>query len=114
MRKTLGFVLLGLAGFLVTTALLTLIYVPGQVKKTPLDVNSDTQLTGRAAYLSEPMTDVRYLSCTVADGTASDGDVVVFDNLTCLWRAAPPPTGSWPGATRPPSASRPTASPPIE
>ena len=91
MRKTLGFVLLGLAGFLVTTALLTLIYVPGQVKKTPLDVNSDTQLTGRAAYLSEPMTDVRYLSRTVADGKASDGDVVVFDNLTCLWRAAPRP-----------------------
>jgi hypothetical protein len=97
MRKTLGFVLLGLAGFLVTTALLTLIYVPGQVKKTPLDVNSDTQLTGRAAYLSEPMTDVRYLSRTVADGTASDGDVVVFDNLTCLWRAAPDSTGSCPG-----------------
>ena len=97
MRKTLGFVLLGLAGFLATTALLTIIYVPGQVKKTPLDVNSDTQLTGRAAYLSEPMTDVRYLSRTVADGKASDGDVVVFDNLTCLWRAAPDSTGSCPG-----------------
>lgn len=97
MRKTFGFVLLGLAGFLVTTALLTLIYVPGQVKKTPLDVNSDTQLTGQAAYLSEPMTEVRYLSRTVADGTASDGGVVVFDNLTCLWRAAPDSTGDCPG-----------------
>lgn len=97
MRKTFGFVLLGLAGFLVTAAVLMLVYVPGQVEKTPLDINSDTQLTGTAAYLDQPSTDVRYLSRTVADGAVSDSEVVVFDNLTCLWRAAPDSTGDCPG-----------------
>ena len=34
MRKTVGFILLGLAGFLLTGAVLALLYVPGQVEKT--------------------------------------------------------------------------------
>ena len=49
MRKTVGFVLLGLAGFLLTAALLAQFYVPGQVQKTPLDVNTTTRLSGNAA-----------------------------------------------------------------
>jgi hypothetical protein len=86
MRKVVGLVLLGLSGFLVAVALLALVYVPGQVTKTPLDINSNTRLTGTATYLSEPSGPVKYLSRTVADGEASDGDVVVFDTLTCLIR----------------------------
>ena len=85
MRKTVGIVLLGLAGFLVTAAVLALVWVPGQVMKTPLDVNTDTHLTGTATALptggSGP---VKYLSRTVADGAASSSEVVVFDNFTCL------------------------------
>ncbi len=85
MRRIIGLVLMGLAGFLVTTALLALIYIPGAVKKTPLDTDSNTRLTGQAAALptggSAP---VKALSHTVADGTKSDGDVVVFDTFTCL------------------------------
>lgn len=85
MRRTVGLILLGLAGFLVTAAILCLVWVPGQVKKTPLDVDTDTRLTGTATALptggSGP---VKYLSRTVADGTASSSDVVVFDNFTCL------------------------------
>ena len=85
MRRIIGLVLMGLAGFLVTTALLALVYVPGQVKKTPLDTDSNTRLSGTAAALptggSAP---VKALSHTVADGKKSDGDVVVFDTFTCL------------------------------
>ena len=85
MRRIIGLVLMGLAGFLVMTALLALVYVPGQVKKTPLDTDSNTRLSGQAAVLpaggSAP---VKALSHTVADGKKSDGDVVVFDTFTCL------------------------------
>lgn len=85
MRRTVGFILLGLAGFLVTAAILALVWVPGQVKKTPLDVVSDTRLTGSAAALPTGAGGpVKYLSRTVADGAASTSDVVVFDNFTCL------------------------------
>lgn len=85
MRRIIGLVLMGLAGFLITTALLALIYIPGQVKRTPLDTDSITRLSGEAAVLptggSAP---VKAMSHTVADGTKSDGDVVVFDSFTCL------------------------------
>jgi hypothetical protein len=85
MRRTVGFILLGLAGFLVTAAVLALVWVPGQVKKTPLDVVTDTRLTGSAAALpTGGGGPVKYLSRTVADGAASTSDVVVFDNFTCL------------------------------
>ncbi|MFC7488913.1 DUF3068 domain-containing protein [Knoellia sp. CPCC 206453] len=85
MRRIIGLVLMGLAGFLVMTALLALFYIPGQVKKTPLDTDSNTRLSGQAAVL--PTGDgapVKALSHTVADGAKSDGDVVVFDTFTCL------------------------------
>ena len=85
MRRIIGLVLMGLAGFLVTTALLALVYVPGQVKKTPLDTDSYTRLSGEAAALpSGDGAPVKALSHTVADGTKSDDDVVVFDTFTCL------------------------------
>lgn len=85
MRRIIGLVLMGLAGFLVTTALLALIYVPGQVKKTPLDTDSYTRLTGNASALpSGEGAPVKALSHTVSDGQKSDGDVVVFDTFTCL------------------------------
>lgn len=90
MRKTVGFILLGLAGFLVTAAVLVLVYVPGQVEKTPLDVNSTTRLSGEAAALpsGEPGP-VRAVSRAVVDGEASDGDVAVFDTFSCLMRDVP-------------------------
>ena len=85
MRRIIGLVLMGLAGFLVTTALLALVYVPGQVKKTPLDTDSYTRLSGEASALpSGDGAPVKALSHTVADGAKSDGDVVVFDTFSCL------------------------------
>ena len=85
MRKTVGFVLLGLAGFLLTAALLAQFYVPGQVMKTPLDVNTTTRLSGNAAVLpSGAGSAVKAVSRSVADGEASDDEVVVFDTFSCL------------------------------
>ena len=85
MRKTVGLVLLGLAGFLVTAALLALLWVPGQVKKTPLDVDTTTRLTGNAAVLpTGPGAPVKAVSHSVADGAASDSEVVVFDTFSCV------------------------------
>lgn len=86
MRKFLGPVLIGVGAFLLTTALLLLLWVPGQVKRTPLDVDSVTRLSGEAAYLSEPKGPVKAMSHTVVDAKASTGDVVVFDNFSCLVR----------------------------
>jgi len=85
MRKTVGLILLGLAAFLITAALLVLLWVPGQVMKTPLDVDSTTRLAGNATVLpSGPGSAVKAISRTVADGQASDGQVVVFDTFSCL------------------------------
>jgi Porin PorA len=87
MRKTVGFILIGLAGFLLTATVLALVYVPDQVKRTPLDTNSTTRLSGQAAVLpSGPGSPVKAVSRTVADGEASDDDVIVFDTFSCLVR----------------------------
>ena len=48
MRK-LGMVLAGLGGFLVMLAILAKFYAPGQLMKTPLDVDSTTNAAGEAA-----------------------------------------------------------------
>ena len=53
MRRTVGLILLGLAAFLITAALLVLLWVPGQVKKTPLDVDTTTRLTGERDRASD-------------------------------------------------------------
>jgi len=85
MRKTVGFVLLGLAGFLLTAALLAQFYVPGQVQKTPLDVDTTTRLSGTAAVLPTGAgSAVKAVRRSVADGEASDDQVIVFDTFSCL------------------------------
>ena len=53
--------------------------------KTPLDVNTTTRLSGNAAVLpSGPGSAVKAVSRSVADGEASDDEVVVFDTFSCL------------------------------
>ena len=85
MRRILGLVLMGLGAFLLTAALLAAVYVPGAMKKTPLDVDSKTRLSGQAAALpSGDSGPIRALSHTVANGELSDDDVVVFDTFSCL------------------------------
>lgn len=85
MRRNVGLVLLGLGAFLITAALLVALYVPGQLKKTPLDTDTKTRLSGQAAALpSGGASPVKALSHTVANGELSDDNVVVFDTFTCL------------------------------
>ena len=89
MRKIIGWVLLGLGAFLLVTGLLATVWVPGQVERTPLDVDSTTNLSGTADKLN-PATgeteaiEVKATSITKADSKRSDDDVVVFVNTTCL------------------------------
>jgi hypothetical protein len=84
MRKILGPLLLGVGGFLLTTALLVLLWVPGQVKKTLLNVDSLTTLTGDASYLGSDRAPVKATSHTVTDGDASSSSTAVFQTFTCL------------------------------
>jgi hypothetical protein len=88
-RKIIGWVLLGLGGFFLVAALLARFWAPGEVEKTPLDVNSATRLAGTADKLNPASgeveaLDVKATSITKADSEASDDEVVVFVNTTCL------------------------------
>ncbi|RYB90867.1 DUF3068 domain-containing protein [Nocardioides glacieisoli] len=88
-RKIIGWVLLALGAFLVVVGLMAALWAPGQVKRTPLDTDSVTRLSGNADKLN-PATgeveniDVQATSITKADSELSDDDVVVFVNSTCL------------------------------
>lgn len=88
MRKKLGIVLSLLGGFLVVLAVLAQTWAPGALMKTPLDVDTTTHLEG-SAELSDGTGgtdefDVKAFSVTHADSEKSDGDVVSFQNSSCL------------------------------
>jgi hypothetical protein len=88
MRRVLGNILLGLAGFLGIIAVLLMVYAPGKVKVTPLNIDSSTRLTGTAAALpSGAKGPIKALNRTVVDSAASTDEVVVFDTFTCLIQA---------------------------
>jgi hypothetical protein len=88
MRKTIP-VLFALAGFLLVAGLVCLLWAPGVVEKTPIDVNSTTHLSGQAEKLNVSTGElesnpVKATSVTKSDSKVSDGKVVVFTNSTCL------------------------------
>lgn len=86
MRKIVGWLLVALGAFLLATAVIATAWVPDRVEKTPLDTDSTTRLDGTATVLPSGTGnfDVRATSITRADSNASDDDVVVFENHTCL------------------------------
>lgn len=89
MRKIIGWVLLGLGGFLLVTGLLATVWVPDKVERTPLDTDSVTRLSGDADKLNPASgeleaIDVKATSITKADSKRSDDDVIVFVNTLCL------------------------------
>ncbi|WP_392426146.1 DUF3068 domain-containing protein [Barrientosiimonas humi] len=88
MRKILSLLLYGLGGFLLVTALLLMVWAPGQVKRTPLDTNSTTRLVGEATYQNTPRTRVEALSRNKVDTKRSTDDAVVFNVFTCLVKDA--------------------------
>lgn len=89
MRKNLGFILLGLSGFLLIVGLLAVIWAPGKVERTPIDVDSTTRLTGEAGKLNTATMElvrnpVKATSITKSDSEASTDDVAVFVNTSCV------------------------------
>lgn len=88
MRKVFGPILLGLGAFLLVVAILAVTWMPGVVKKTPLDVDNTTRLSGEAQRfdgeaLGSPVP-ISIMSLTQADADASDDEVVVFVNGSCV------------------------------
>lgn len=91
MRRVVGLVLMGLFGFLLVLGLFAQFFLPGVVKKTPLDVNILQNLSGTGSYLGSEMGPVSaWQRTTNADGSTSD--VVVMQNFTCVTKdlGAPP------------------------
>ena len=90
MRKIIAGVLLGLGSFLLVAALVVVVWGADAVKKTPLDTDSVTNLSGVADKLNPGTGDVEDLkvkaaSVTKADAELSDDKVVVFVNTDHPW-----------------------------
>lgn len=90
-RKWFGLVLLGLGAFLLVVGTLCVAWAPDVVKRTPLDVSQETHLEGTVQKLDGatgalgPVTPVKVLSLTNTDTDASDDDVVVWVQSSCVW-----------------------------
>lgn len=92
MRRILGFILAGLAGFLLTTALVVALYAPSRAYVTPLNVDSTTHLTGFAEALpSGGSSPIKAVNRTVVDSAASDSSVAVWDTFTCVMKGTTGP-----------------------
>ncbi len=66
-----------------------LLWAPGVVKKTPLDVNSTTHLSGEAEKLNVATGElesnpVKATSVTKSDSKTSSDTVVAWTNTSCL------------------------------
>lgn len=90
MRKPLSWLLLVLGAFLLVVAVLGFTWLPGAAKRTPLNIDSYTHLTGEADKLN-PATGkvdtglpIMYTNHTQVDDKVSDGDVVAFVSSTCV------------------------------
>ena len=89
MRKVVGTVLVGLGVFFLVAGVIAVTWAPGAVKKTPLDTDSTTQLSGELATLDTtagelgPVEPLIAVSKTRADSDASTDEVVVFTNEGC-------------------------------
>jgi hypothetical protein len=89
-RKAFGPILLGLGAFLLVMAVMALTWMPGVVKKTPLDVDTTTHLSGTAQRLDSETgqlgaaVPIIIQSLTQANADASDDKVIVFVNGTCV------------------------------
>ena len=86
MRRIAGIVLLGLFGFLLAAGLVAQFYAPGVLKKTPLDINTLTKLTGEGSYLGDPVTPVSVWKRTQVVADASTSDVIVMRDFSCVMK----------------------------
>lgn len=86
MRRIFGMVLVGLSAFLVVVGLLAQFYAPTVLKRTPLDVNTLTTLTGQASYLGAPESPVSVWQRTEAVSDRSTDEVIVMRNFSCVMK----------------------------
>ncbi len=89
MRKILGPVLLGLGGFLLVAGLLGLVWAPGVVEKTPIEVETVTYLEGQAGKLDTSTGDlvenpVYAISDTRTDTELSTDETNAWVSTSCL------------------------------
>ena len=88
-RKWFGLVLLGLGTFLLVVGVLTVTWAPGVVKRTPIDTNETTYLTGTVKKLNLETGEleenpVKVQSINQADTDVSDDDVVAWVQQACV------------------------------
>lgn len=86
MQKNLGIVLLGIGSFLLLIGLMAVAWAPGQVKRTPIDVDSVTNLEGEVAAVQNGMvkTPAKAVSVTKIDSKLSTDDVALWVSTSCL------------------------------
>jgi hypothetical protein len=88
-RRNIGYVLVGLAGLLLTVAVLALVWAPDMVKKTPLDVVSKTVYEGEGGKINTATGEfevgpVYAIQETKTDSENSSDDHVLFVETSCL------------------------------
>lgn len=88
MRKIISGVLLFMGSLLLVAGLVSVFWAKDAARKTPLEVDTTTYLSGEAQKLNPATGEVEDLavnvrSVTESDTTVSDEDVVVFVNSTC-------------------------------
>jgi len=89
MRTWTGRALVGLGAFLLVIGVLSLTWATGAVKKTPLEVDTTTILTGTAAKLDSSTNQlvenpVYLISRTYTDTDISDDDTNAWLSTTCI------------------------------
>lgn len=88
MRKSFAPALVGIGAFLLIAGILAMVWAPGAVKKTPLDVNTTTLLTGEAAKIDaagEMVTKPIYAeNVTRVDSEESTDDTAVWNQNSCV------------------------------
>ncbi|NGZ99939.1 DUF3068 domain-containing protein [Nocardioides sp. W3-2-3] len=79
---------MGIGAFLLIAGILAMVWAPGAVKKTPLDVNTTTRLTGEAAKIDtsgEMVSKPIYAqNITRVDSEASTDDTAVWSQNSCV------------------------------
>lgn len=88
-RSWFGLVLLGLGALLLVAAILGVTWAPGVAKKTPIDVNTTTYLSGSAQKYN-PATDelesypIYVVSLTQSDTKASSDTTAIWVSSSCV------------------------------
>lgn len=83
MKRVIGALLIGLGAFVLVAGVLSLAWASNAVKRTPLDVDSVTKLSGTAT-VGDYTGPVSATSITLADSAQSTDDIVVFSGSSCL------------------------------